>query len=121
MSDLRNEIKVIGRVVRQGKSALDRRWSTAWMAQLHVIGSSSRCLVEDVSAHGARLRVAAGVDAAVDEQASLAFAKHAAIPVRIAWRRDDWIGVQFSTPQPWLVDMVVQATERHDWPSKPVR
>ena len=33
-----------------------------------------------------------------EEGASLAFAnKHAPIPLRIAWRRDDWIGVQFST------------------------
>jgi hypothetical protein len=121
VSDLRNEINVIGRVVRQGKSALHRRWSTAWMAHLHVISSSIGCVVEDISAHGARLRVAAGVDATAGEQASLAFAKHAAIPVRIAWHRDDWIGVQFSTPQPWLVDMVVQATELHDWPSRSVR
>jgi hypothetical protein len=121
MNDPRNEITVIGRVVRPGKSALDRRWSTAWAAQLHLVNASIRCLVEDISARGAKLRVAAESDAAADEQASLVFAKHAAIPVRVAWRRDDWIGVQFSTPQPWLVDMVVQATEYHDWPSRPVR
>jgi hypothetical protein len=121
MNDLQTDGRVIGRLVRPGKTALHRRWATAWAAQLQSRGGSVRCLVEDVSAHGARLRVSAAVDAAVDEPASLAFARHTPIPVRIAWHRDDWIGVQFATPQPWLVDLVVQATEIHDWPSRPVR
>jgi hypothetical protein len=121
MDDLRQETSVIGRVVRPGKSALDRRWATAWSAQLHLLSGSIRCVVEDISAKGARLRVAAEVDAAAEEQTSLALGKSAPIAVRIAWRRDDWIGVQFSTPQPWLVDLVVQATEFHDWPARPVR
>jgi hypothetical protein len=100
---------------------LDRRWATAWAVQLHRSGGSVRCLAEDVSAYGAKLRVPAGVHAAADEQALLTLAKHKPIPVRIAWHRDDWVGVQFATPQPWLVDLVVQATELHDWPSPPVR
>jgi hypothetical protein len=121
MNHLQNEIAVIGRVVRPGKSALDRRWATAWTAQLHLTSASIRCLVEDISARGARLRVASEVNATAEEHASLVFANHPAMWVRIAWRRDDWIGVQFSSPQPWLVDMVVQATEFHDWPSQSQR
>ena len=121
MNHLRNDIDLMGRVVRPGKSAFDRRWATAWAAQLHLIDASIPSVVEDISAGGARLRVASGVHATAEEQASLAFAKHAAIPVRIAWRSDDWIGVQFSTPQPWLVDMVVQTIEFKDWPLRPVR
>ena len=118
---VRGSDNVIGRVVRPSKSALDRRWATAWAAQLQLIGASVDCVVEGISARGAKLRVASGVDVAAEEQASLVFAQHAAIAARIAWRRDDWIGVQFSTAQPWLVDMVVQATEFHNWPPRPVR
>jgi hypothetical protein len=112
---------VTGRLVRPGKTALHRRWATAWAVQLHRNGGSVRCLAEDVSAYGAKLRVPAGVQAAVDELAVLAVARHTPISVRVAWQRDDWVGVQFATPQPWLVDLVVQATELHDWPSRPVR
>lgn len=116
----RNSLPSEARVVRAGKSALDRRWATAWAARLDLRSGSVQCLVEDISANGAKLRVGAEVDAAAEEQAALALGKYAQIRVRIAWRRDDVMGVQFSLAQPWLVDLVVQATEFHDW-SRPVR
>jgi hypothetical protein len=108
-------------LVRPGKTVLDRRWATAWAAQLYRLGGSVCCLVEDVSAYGAKLHLREGVEVSAEEHASLTFPKHTPIPVRIAWRRDDWIGVQFAIPQPWLVDLVVQATELHDWPPPSVR
>jgi hypothetical protein len=116
MNDLQTDSWMIGRVVRPGKTALDRRWATAWAVQLHLLGAPVCCLMEDVSVDGAKLRLPEGVDAAIEEHGSLAFSKHTPMPVRIAWRRDDRIGVQFATRQTWLVDLVVQATETHDWP-----
>jgi hypothetical protein len=116
MNDLQTDSWMIARVVRPGKTALDRRWATAWAVQLHLLGGPVCCLMEDVSVDGAKLRLPEGVDAAAEEHGSLAFSKHTPMPVRIAWRRDDRIGVQFATRQTWLVDLVVQATETHDWP-----
>jgi hypothetical protein len=76
MNDLQTDSRVIGRLVRPGKTALHRRWATEWAPQLHLLSGSVRCLAEDVSAYGAKLRVPAGVDAAPEEQASLTFARH---------------------------------------------
>jgi PilZ domain len=106
----------VRRLRRPVRSPLDRRWATAWYADLHTRDRPLTCWVEDVSADGAKLRVGCvPTVTAVGEYLFLALANVDAIAARVAWHRRDRIGVEFCQSQPWLVELVLRITETEDW------
>jgi hypothetical protein len=86
------------------EKACYRRHSTNWLAELHTAKRRSPCVVEDVSAAGARLRAA--VDAAERDLVYLVLVNFGSIEARIAWRRADRIGLRFTANQSWVMDLV---------------
>jgi hypothetical protein len=117
-SDLAAEIPGdnVRRLRRPVRSLFDRRWTTAWYADLHTEHRPLPCWVEDVSANGAKLRVGfipAGF--AVGEKLSLVLPNFDAIAARLAWYRRDRIGVQFCGSERWLVELALGASAADDW------
>ena len=106
----------VRRLRRPVQSLFDRRWVTAWYADLHAERRPLPCWVEDVSADGAKLRVGF-IPAAlvVGEALSLVLANVNAIAARVAWHRRDRIGVQFCGSEPWLVELALRATAAENW------
>lgn len=95
------------------RSPLDRRWATSWYAELYARNGLLPAIVEDVSADGAKLRV--GYAPVGGEQVTLVLANFSRVEARVAWRRRDRIGIQFTTSQPWIVELVRLATAAGDW------
>ncbi len=86
-----------------------RRWKTNWLGALQTASGNAPCLIEDISAAGAKL----DLDRAPAEGSavSLVIADAGTIPARVAWRTGDQVGLQFSEKQPWVLDLVVKAVE----------
>ncbi len=86
-----------------------RRWKTNWLGALLTASGHAPCVIEDISAAGAKL----DLDRAPAEGScvSLVLAEGGTIPARVAWRVGDQIGLQFSEKQPWVLDLVAKAVE----------
>jgi hypothetical protein len=98
------------------RSPLDRRWATAWYAELRTRLRPLPCWVEDVSADGAKLRVGfIPADFTIGEPISLVLPNFNAVAARVAWHRRDRIGVHFHESQPWIVELVQGFAQAEDW------
>ncbi|HYM02879.1 MAG TPA: PilZ domain-containing protein [Stellaceae bacterium] len=86
-----------------------RRWKTTWLAALQSADGRVPCIIEDISASGAKL----DLDRAPTEgtAVSLVIADAGAIAARIAWRTGEQVGLQFLEKQPWVLDLVAKAVE----------
>jgi PilZ domain len=113
VTNSRPEIKNVRHLRRSLKSPLNRRWAAAWYAELHTRNGLVPCTVEDVSADGAKVRV--GRVPIDGQNVKLVFPNVSPIEACITWRRQDLMGVEFATSQPWIVDFVQRATETGDW------
>ena len=112
MTDSGSEIKAVRLLRRPVKSPLDRRWTTAWNAELHTRSCLLPSIIEDVSADGAKLRVPSAL---IDgEEVVLIIPNYSPIEGRITWRRRKCIGIQFLRSQPWIVEVLARVTEVHD-------
>jgi hypothetical protein len=98
---------------RAEKSPLDRRWATSWHGELRTSSRLLPSVVEDVSADGAKLRV--GSIPIDGEKVTLILPNCSPIEARIAWRRREHIGIQFSTRQSWIIELVLQVAEGEEW------
>jgi hypothetical protein len=67
-------------------------------------------MVEDISKHGAKLRIGAAQIA--DENAWLVIGDFGPIAVRVVWRRRDRAGVQFNSSQPRDLDLVMMTAAK---------
>jgi hypothetical protein len=106
----------VRRLRRPVLSLFDRRWATAWYADLHTERRPLPCWIEDVSAHGAKLRVGfIPAQLVVGEPLSVVLPNFDAIAAHIAWRRRDRIGVEFRSSEPWLVELALRKTAADDW------
>jgi hypothetical protein len=85
-----------------------QRWKTSWMAELQTSGGHTPCIVEDISAAGAKLRL--GSAPAEGEVVSLGVVDFAPIVARVVWRKADRVGLHFAAKQPWVVDLVWKAS-----------
>jgi hypothetical protein len=113
MIDRRNQDHNVRRLRRPVRSSLDRRWTAGWYAELRTQSHPLGCWVLDVSADGAKLYVGYGASI-VGDGLSLILPNFTAIPVRLAWRHRDRVGVQFCASQPWIVELVALAAKAED-------
>src|SRR5215469_7042002 len=101
-----NRVRQLRRPVGPDK-ALDRRWSANWLATLVTSTDQILCIVEDISAGGAKLRV--GLAPQSEEIVTLVIADYGPIPASVAWRSRDRIGLKFSEQQPLVADLLKKA------------
>jgi hypothetical protein len=91
--------------IRVNQQRLRGRWATWWPAELRGSGGRIACTVEDISRHGAKLRIGAAQIA--DENVWLVVGEFGPIAGRVRWRCRDHAGVQFNASQPWGLDLVM--------------
>lgn len=97
---------------RTAQDAMFRyRWKTNWPAGLQTPSGLMLCIIEDISAVGAKLHV--GLDTP-DEgcDVSLVLAESGTVTARVAWRRSDRVGLYFAAMQPWVLSLVAAAETR---------
>jgi hypothetical protein len=94
------------------------RRETRWAAELRSSGGRTACTVEDISRHGAKLRIGAAEIA--DEKVWLVVGDFGPIAGRVRWRHGDRAGVQFNASQPWGLDLAMM-TAAKDRPTAPPR
>jgi hypothetical protein len=70
-------------------------------------------MVEDFSAHGAKLRV--NEIRADGENVALILPNCSPIKARVAWCCREHIGIQFSTCQCWIIELMLRMTETEEW------
>jgi hypothetical protein len=93
---------------------LHRRWLARWPAELRTANGGIACTVENVSRHGARLRI--GAAQIPDGNVCLVVRDFGPLVAEVVWRRRDRAGVQFKSSQPWALDLVVKAAKENRWP-----
>lgn len=89
-----------------------RRWKANWIAQLETLRGPMPCIVEDISAAGAKLRVGLSP---IDGPASLLIVDFGPIAAHVAWRRGYRLGLHFDERQPRVRDLVVKAARANSW------
>jgi hypothetical protein len=92
-------------------SGLHRRWKSRWSAVLHGTHGRIACEVIDISAGGAQLIV--GPALLGEETVSLVVPGFGSIDARVAWRRRDRLGIQFTSPHSWIIDFIKRAATEH--------
>jgi hypothetical protein len=100
----------------KANTVLHRRWVTRWAAELRTSNGGIACTVEDISRHGAKLRI--GVAQVADENVSLVIGDFGPVAARLVWRVRDRAGVQFKSSQPWVLDLVMKAAKDNQWPPR---
>lgn len=98
------------RQLRRPANQLNRRWSTHWLAALVTATDHIACIVEDISAGGAKLRV--GPLPSPEEAVALVIANHEPIAGFIAWRSGDRIGLTFNERQPLVEELLLKAAKQ---------
>jgi hypothetical protein len=88
-------------------TVLNTRWKTNWLARLLTPQGPLACIVEDISAEGARLRI--GRAPLQEGEVSLIVTDTAAIAAHVAWRRGGLVGLALAEDQPQVTALVVQA------------
>jgi PilZ domain-containing protein len=101
------------------KTILDRRWAARWTAELRTSDGLIACTVEDISSHGAKLRIGAAQIA--DANVWLVIGDFGPIAARVMWRRGNRAGVQFTSSQPWALDLVMKPDKDNLWPPRKAR
>jgi hypothetical protein len=105
--------------IRINQLRLRGRWATRWAAELFSSGRRIACTVEDISRHGAKVRI--GVAQIADENVWLVIRDFEPIAARVMWRRRDRAGVQFTSSQPRDLDLVIMAAKDKLWLARRVR
>jgi hypothetical protein len=100
-------------------TVLHRRWVTRWPAELRTPNGAIACTVEDISRHGAKLRIGAAQGA--DENVLLVIGDFGPVAARVVWRVRGRAGVQFNSSQPWVLDLVMKAAKDNQWPPRTAR
>jgi PilZ domain len=98
---------------------LHRRWAIRWTAELRTSDGRIACTVEDISRHGAKLRI--GGAQVADENVCLVIGGFGPVAGRVMWHRRDRAGVQFNSGQPWILDLVMKAAKDNRWPPRTAR
>jgi hypothetical protein len=86
------------------------RWETRWAAELRSSAGRTACTVEDISRHGATLRIGAAQIA--DETVWLVVGDFGPIAGRVTWRHGDRAGVQFNPSQAWGLDLAMMTAAK---------
>src|SRR5579883_207328 len=90
-----------------------RRWRANWVAQLQTARGALPCIVEDISAAGAKLCIG---PALIDGgNASLVIIDFDPIDAHVAWRRGHRLGLHFTERQPRVRDLVMRAARANSW------
>jgi hypothetical protein len=103
----------------KASTVLHRRWATRWAAELRTSDGMIACTVEDISRHGAKLRI--GAAQISDANVWLVIRDFGPVAARVVWRRRDHAGVQFNSSQPWVLDLVMKAAKDNFWPPRTAR
>lgn len=77
------------------------RWATSLPAQLRTQRGAVPCVVEDISASGARLHV--GRAAVPSNHVFLLLENYGTLAARVAWRRSSRLGLHFAVRHPALL------------------
>jgi hypothetical protein len=96
--------------IRLNQQRRRRRRATHWAAELCSAGGRAACTVEDISRHGAKLRIGAAQIA--DETVWLVVGNFGPIAGRVRWRHQDCAGVQFNATQPWGLDLAMMTAAK---------
>jgi hypothetical protein len=115
VSDHSDKIRPLRHPVKS-TTVLHRRWMTHWAAELLSIDGRIACTVEDISRHGAKLRIGAAQIA--DENVCLVVGDFGPVAARMVWRHRDRAGLQFKSSQPWALDLVMKAAKDNRWPPR---
>jgi hypothetical protein len=101
--------------IRLNQQRLRSRPPTRWPAELRSADRRIACTVEDISRHGAKLRI--GAAPLADENVWLVIGESAPIAARVRWRRRDRAGVQFNSSHPWDLDPVLMTAAKTNRPA----
>jgi hypothetical protein len=101
---------IVRQLRRPANKFLDRRWSANWLAALVTSTDRIPCIVEDISAGGAKLRV--GPLPQSEEAVSLVIANYEPIAGLVAWRSGHRIGLTFNERQPIVEGLLVKAAKQ---------
>jgi hypothetical protein len=77
------------------------RWTTHVPAQLRTARGLFRCIVEDISVAGAKLHI--GAVPVAGTHVFLLLEDYGTFAARVAWRRSEYLGLNFSVRQPTLL------------------
>jgi hypothetical protein len=108
---------ILPRAVRQlrqpvGPNKLvNRRWFVNWLATLVTAADEIPCIVEDISAGGARLRVGL-LSPQSGEAVTLVIVNYAPIAGLIAWQSRQRVGLKFNERQPFVEVLLVKAARQ---------
>ena len=92
------------------KAPIHRRMSAKWLAELHTAVDRMPCIVEDISAGGAKLLV--GPMPSRGEAVALVVVDFGPVAARVAWRRGDRIGLRFAERQIGIAGMLAKAAKQ---------
>lgn len=67
-----------------------------WMARLEANGTSSECVILNVSRSGAKLRLTTPLTVAARQVVKLDMPSHGTLPAEVIWQRGDKMGIRFS-------------------------
>ena len=118
MSDGSERIRPLRHPVK-ANTVLHRRWATRWTAELHSPDRVIACTVEDISRHGAKLRIGAAQIA--DENVWLVIRDFGPVAAQVVWRLRDRAGLHFNSSQPWALDLVMKAAKDNFWSPRTAR
>jgi hypothetical protein len=79
----------------------DGRWATHVAAQIRTLRGQFPCIVKDISVAGAKLHVGATV--VTGTHVFLLLEDYGTFAARVAWRRSEYLGLNFSVRQPTLL------------------
>jgi hypothetical protein len=77
------------------------RWATRVPARIRTAGGQFPCIVEDISVAGAKLYI--GAVPVVGTHVFLLLEDHGTFAARVAWRRSEYLGLNFSVRHPALL------------------